>query len=207
MCNWDIGEDLWVCAVASSKGETFFAFLEINHFSLREGTQLLATSRDFNAHMGEATRNCTDCKSDCELTTYSSTVSSSEFRLIRIWFLFEHQGIFFRKCDSRNLNLSPFCNLASPSMALAKWQPAVNSTYGSTTTTYTNEVEGPMRLKYPGQGKAAPEGEPLTAPLLLAGLLPALILLAFIHLALSIQLFPTPSFPTSSFSYSQLSYF
>ena len=70
---------------------------------------------------------------------------------------------FFRKCDSRNLNLSPFCNLASPSMALAKWQPAVNSTYGNTTTTYTSEVEGPMRLKYPGQGKAAPEGELLTS--------------------------------------------
>ena len=48
-------------------------------------------------------------------------------------------------------------------MALAKWQPAVNATYGSTTTTYTNEVEGPMRLVYPGQGKAAPEGELLTS--------------------------------------------
>ena len=48
-------------------------------------------------------------------------------------------------------------------MALAKWQPAVNSTFGNTTTTYTSEVEGPMRLKYPGQGKAAPEGELLTS--------------------------------------------
>ena len=48
-------------------------------------------------------------------------------------------------------------------MVMAKWQPAVNSTYGSTMTTYTNEVEGPMRLVYPGQGKAAPEGELLTS--------------------------------------------
>ena len=71
--------------------------------------------------------------------------------------------IFLRICDSRNLNLSPFCNLAAKSLALAKWQPAVNSTYGSTTTTYTNDVEGPMRLVYPGQGKAAPEGELLTS--------------------------------------------
>ena len=29
--------------MASSKGEKFFAFLEINHFSLREETQLLVT--------------------------------------------------------------------------------------------------------------------------------------------------------------------
>ena len=46
---------------------------------------------------------------------------------------------------------------------MAKWQPAVNSTYGSTTTKYTSEVEGPMRLEYPGQGKAAPAGELLTS--------------------------------------------
>ena len=52
-----------------------------------------------------------------------------------------------RLCDSRNLNLSPFCNLSASS--LAKWQPAINSTYGNTTTNYTNRVPGPLRLKYP----------------------------------------------------------
>ena len=51
-------------------------------------------------------------------------------------------------CDSRNLNLSPFCNLATPTN-LAKWQPAINSTYGSTTTDYTSQLQGPLRLKYP----------------------------------------------------------
>merc|ERR1712032_419359 len=89
------------------------------------------TARDFTAHMGEATKDCSQCRSDCQLTTYSTTVTSSAFRL----------------CDSRNLNLSPFCNLSESS--LAKWRPAINSTYGEDTTNYTNGVPGPLRLKYP----------------------------------------------------------
>ena len=55
--------------------------------------------------------------------------------------------VFSRLCDSRNLNLSPFCNLSVSS--LAKWQPTINSTYGDTRTNYTNKLEGPLRLKYP----------------------------------------------------------
>ena len=54
---------------------------------------------------------------------------------------------FFRPCDSRNLNLSPFCDLKASS--LVKWQPAINSTYGNITTTYTSGLPGPMRLVYP----------------------------------------------------------
>merc|ERR1739844_250534 len=84
------------------------------------------------AHMGGATKDCPQCKSDCQLTTYSTTVTSSEFR----------------PGDSRNLNLSPFCNLATSSN-LAKWQPAINSTYGITTTDYTSKLQEPLRLKYP----------------------------------------------------------
>ena len=51
-------------------------------------------------------------------------------------------------CDSRNLNLSPFCNLTSTSLAM--WQPTVLETYGNLTTTYINKTTGPLRPKYPG---------------------------------------------------------
>ena len=50
-------------------------------------------------------------------------------------------------CDSRNLNLSPFCNLSSTSLAM--WQPSVLETYGNLTTTYINKTTGPLRLNYP----------------------------------------------------------
>ena len=56
--------------------------------------------------------------------------------------------IFPRPCDSRNLNLSPFCNLATPTN-LAKWQPAISLTYGNTTTDYISHLQEPLRLKYP----------------------------------------------------------
>ena len=50
-------------------------------------------------------------------------------------------------CDSRNLNLSPFCDLNSTLLAL--WQPSVLETYGNQTKDYVNKTSGPMRLKYP----------------------------------------------------------
>ena len=50
-------------------------------------------------------------------------------------------------CDSRNLNLSPFCNLTLTSLAM--WQPSILETYGNQTTSYVNQTSGPMRLKYP----------------------------------------------------------
>ena len=50
-------------------------------------------------------------------------------------------------CDSRNLNLSPFCNLSSTSLAM--WQPSVLETYGNLTTDYINKTTGPLRLSYP----------------------------------------------------------
>ena len=68
---------------------------------------------------------------------------------------------FSRICDSRNLNLSPFCNLRS-AQSLAKWQPALKSTYENITTDYLDKLQGPMRLKYPGSGKSSEEGELLT---------------------------------------------
>ena len=53
----------------------------------------------------------------------------------------------YSPCDSRNLNLSPFCNLSSTSLAM--WQPSVLETYGNQTTDYVNKTSGPMRKKYP----------------------------------------------------------
>ena len=55
--------------------------------------------------------------------------------------------VMLSSCDSRNLNLSPFCNLSSTTMAM--WQPSILETYGNLTTTYVNQTSGPMRLKYP----------------------------------------------------------
>ena len=50
-------------------------------------------------------------------------------------------------CDSRNLNLSPFCDLTSTSLAM--WQTSVLETYGNSTTDYINRTTGPLRLNYP----------------------------------------------------------
>ena len=52
-----------------------------------------------------------------------------------------------RSCDSRNLNLSPFCHLNLKSLAM--WQPSILETYRDQTTSYVNKILGPLRLKYP----------------------------------------------------------
>ena len=113
--------------------------------------------------MKEATKDCPRCKSDCQLTTYSTTMSSSEFRCHPQWkYPIKYPNrIFLRVCDSRNLNLSPFCNLSSQS--LPKWQPEINSTYGNSSTSYTSALPGPMRPRYPGQGKSGAERELLVS--------------------------------------------
>ena len=104
-------------------------------------------AREFTTHMEEET-NCPHCLADCELTTYSTTITSSEFRLKREKSKAKKWLYYSRLCDSRNLNLSPFCNLTSSS--LVKWQPAVNEIYaGNNNATYINELNGPLRPKYP----------------------------------------------------------
>ena len=51
-------------------------------------------------------------------------------------------------CDSRNLNLSPFCNTSLTSLAM--WQPSVLKTYGGQEKLdYLDKITGPMRKKYP----------------------------------------------------------
>ena len=61
-------------------------------------------------------------------------------------------------CDSRNLNLSPFCNLTSTSSAM--WLPSVLETYKNQTTSYVHQRTGPMRLKFP---KSMEERELITS--------------------------------------------
>ena len=95
----------------------------------------------------EEETDCPHCLADCKLTTYSTTITSSELRWKKT-----KQKIFFslsRLCDSRNLNLSPFCNLTSSS--LVKWQPAVDKTYegNNINATYISGLNGPLRPKYP----------------------------------------------------------
>ena len=54
----------------------------------------------------------------------------------------------FSSCDSRNLNLSPFCDTSSTSLAM--WQPSVLETYGDQKKLdYLDNMTGPMRQSYP----------------------------------------------------------
>ena len=69
-------------------------------------------------------------------------------RLIsRISSVYSNHKMLLSSCDSRNLNLSPFCNLTSTSLAM--WQPSVLETYGNLKTDYIEQISGPLRLKYP----------------------------------------------------------
>ena len=102
------------------------------------------------------TASCVRCQnhvSDCDHITYSSTVTSAEFRWFSRWHTeyldrrFWKWLHFHSSCDSRNLNLSPFCNLTSTSLAM--WQLSVRETYGNQTTSYINATSGPMRRNFP----------------------------------------------------------
>ena len=66
--------------------------------------------------------------------------------------------LLFRQCDSRNLNLSPFCGLDSSSTAL-KLQPMVEATYGGIgiTTDYVRDLRSPLRDEYPLESMASDE--------------------------------------------------
>ena len=55
----------------------------------------------------------------------------------------------FSPCNSRNLNLNPFCDTANPSLPM--WQPDVLASYGaaSESRNYIKDIQGPMRPMYP----------------------------------------------------------
>ena len=104
---------------------------------------------------------CRHCLSDCDHVTYFPKVTSAEFRsknktslqirlngvLTFLKFSCVTNVLLHSSCDSRNLNLSPFCNLNLTSLAM--WQPSILETYGNRTTSYVNQRTGPLRLKYP----------------------------------------------------------
>ena len=57
---------------------------------------------------------CAHCLPDCEATTYTTSMSSTPIR----------------RCDSRNLNLNPFCDLDNTmDLKLAPWQQDVAKKY------------------------------------------------------------------------------
>ena len=98
--------------------------------------------------MQKSVAGCKKCLSDCNMITYLSTVTSAQFRCpgqISIWSF--SKSISFSKCDSRNLNLSPFCKMNLTSLAM--WQPSILETYGNITTSYVDQLNGPLRSKYP----------------------------------------------------------
>ena len=92
--------------------------------------------------------------SDCDHITYMPKVTSAEFRWTQVALKCLHNMESISQtwsphssCDSRNLNLSPFCKLTSTSLAM--WQQSILETYGNQTTTYIDGISGPMRLKFP----------------------------------------------------------
>ena len=66
--------------------------------------------------------------------------------------------LFPRRCDSRNLNLSPFCGLGSSSASLVKLEPTVRAAYGGSSIEagYVQDLASPMRKEYPN-GMASDE--------------------------------------------------
>ena len=67
-------------------------------------------------------------------------------------FSLTHTAANFRKCDSRNLNLAPFCNLTSEtdSNKLHRWLPGVLSQYTEPYPDYLNRSTH-KRKTYPGE--------------------------------------------------------
>ena len=93
-------------------------------------------TRKFNSQLSKSKESCPHCLPDCEKMTYSVT----------------HTAASFRKCDSRNLNLAPFCKLTAEKEPnkLNRWLPAVLSQYNKP---YPDYLERPTneRKIYPGE--------------------------------------------------------
>ena len=82
---------------------------------------------DFQKLLGKVDADaslCAHCLPDCEFTKTSGSLSSAKFRL-KLLQSNPLISMFVRSCDSRNLNASPFCNLAKSSNPSA-WAKDVN---------------------------------------------------------------------------------
>ena len=75
--------------------------------------------------------SCSHCLPDCEATTYTATTSATPIR----------------QCDSRNLNLNPFCNLQTK-LASSPWIGDVNSLYGDNLPDYIKTITSASRPWY-----------------------------------------------------------
>ena len=76
--------------------------------------------------------------------------------LISTVYLENNPSSLLRRCDSRNLNLSPFCGVDSSSTPL-KLQPTLEESYGSKSVGYVQDLPSPMRKEYPLQSMASDE--------------------------------------------------
>ena len=120
------------------------------------------TARDFEVQMAKVQRNssklCSHCLPDCDHIDYLWSTTSAEFRCQRLTPLTTLiPSIFFRRCDSRNLNLSPFCGLDSSS-TLLKLQPTLEATYKDRMeASYVQDLQSPMRKEYPHSSMASYE--------------------------------------------------
>ena len=145
MCHQGGSIEVWLCSMAPSQGRIFFQIYD----RFRETTCPHVT-RGPRWSLRKRWRTWATASTAFHIVNWPPTphlsrqVNSGDFSFL-IEPAIEHPSI--RPCDSRNLNLSPFCNLSASS--LVKWQPAVNSTYGDITTSYTSRLPGPIRLMYP----------------------------------------------------------
>ena len=69
---------------------------------------------------------------------------------IKGWYKILENRIFCRNCDSRNLNLSPLCDLAHP-LSPAIWEDEVKKTYEDVNNMpdYVTSMNGLIRNRYP----------------------------------------------------------
>ena len=69
------------------------------------------------------------------------------FRLLHL-----NSGVFIiffcRSCDSRNLNLSPFCEPSTRNL-LVRWKEDLQTEYGPVVPDYVRSLQSPMRRRYP----------------------------------------------------------
>ena len=73
------------------------------------------TTREFNLLLSTLNSTCPHCYPDCEKVSFSLTHSSANFR----------------KCDSRNLNIAPFCKLEHSANKMNRWLSTALAQYSS----------------------------------------------------------------------------
>ena len=149
--------------MAFAKGDLFVLVLQ--YVKILNDTQGNSTKtcdpwtvRDFDVQMDIIQSNiaelCPYCLPDCDHVDYSSSTSFTMFRWTKYYLL----SIPLRRCDSRNLNLSPLCGLDFLTSS-TKLQPTVEATYGSqgTLISYVKDLRSPMRKEYPDSSMASHE--------------------------------------------------